>query len=124
MTTIRMNKKYILIIVFSLAFLLRLFFIPNPGFEADVAFWKGWGLAAADKGVVWGITHTNNNYPTPFAYTLGGMVVLYRLLGGNPYDFNDYWSNINLKFLIASIFIVTIDPTVISFPIFFKQTGA
>lgn len=95
-------QKYFLIIVFSLAIMLRLLFIPNPGFEADVAFWKGWGLAAADKGVVWAILNTNNNYPTPFAYTLGAMVVVYRLLGGNPYDFNDYWSNTNLRFLIAS----------------------
>lgn len=97
-----MNRKTLLICILSLGLLLRFLFIPNPGFEADVAFWKGWGLAAADKGVVWSMQNTNNNYPTPFAYTLGGMVHLYRLLGGNPHNFDDYWSNTNLRFLFVS----------------------
>lgn len=97
-----MRKKLPFIILFALALLIRLAFIPNPGFEADVAFWKGWGLASADKGVVWSMLNTNNNYPTPFAYTLGGMVTLYRFLGGNPHDFENYWSNDNTRFLFAS----------------------
>ncbi|MCX8009024.1 MAG: NPCBM/NEW2 domain-containing protein [Patescibacteria group bacterium] len=95
-------SKQCLIIIFSLALLLRLFFIPNPGFEADVAFWKGWGLAAADKGGLWAILNTNNNYPTPFVYTLGLMVVLYRLLGGDPHNVEEYWTNTNLRFLFVS----------------------
>ncbi len=98
----RMKKNLPVIILFTLAFILRLAFIPNPGFEADVAFWKGWGLAAADKGAVWSILNTNNNYPTPFAYTLGGMVSLYRILGGDPHNFEQYWSNTNIRFLFAS----------------------
>jgi hypothetical protein len=97
-----MNRTAALIILFSLGLLLRLAFVPNPGFEADVSFWKGWGLASADKGVVWSMLNTNNNYPTPFAYTLGGMVHLYRLLGGDPYNFDDYWSNTNVRFLFVS----------------------
>lgn len=97
-----MKKHSFLLLVFAFAFIIRLNFIPNPGFEADVAFWKGWGLAAADKGVVWSMLNTNNNYPTPFAYTLGAMVTLYRTLGGNPHNFNEYWSNTNTRFLFAS----------------------
>jgi len=97
-----MNKKTLLIIVFAFAVLIRLYFIPNPGFEADVAFWKGWGLAAADKGAVWSMLNTNNNYPTPFSYTLGAMTTLYRIIGGNPHDVNDYWSSTNIRFLFAS----------------------
>jgi hypothetical protein len=96
-----MHKQF-LIILFALSLLIRLFFIPNPGFEADVAFWKGWGLAAADKGGLWAILNTNNNYPTPFVYTLGLMVIGYRLLGGDPHDFTTYWSNTNLRFLFVS----------------------
>lgn len=101
-TRVSMNKKYFLILLFIIALVLRIAFVPNPGFEADVSFWKGWGLAAADKGAVWSMLNTNNNYPTPFSYQLGLMTIIYRFLGGNPWDFNDYWSNTNVKFLIAS----------------------
>lgn len=98
-----MKKQHLyVLLIFLSALLLRVAFIPNPGFEADVSFWKGWGLAAADKGVVWSILNTNNNYPTPFAYTLGAMTTIYRWLGGNPHDFNEYWTNTNLRFLIAA----------------------
>lgn len=98
-----MKKQHLYaLLIFATAVLLRVAFIPNPGFEADVSFWKGWGLAAADKGVVWSILNTNNNYPTPFAYTLGAMTTIYRLLGGDPHNFNEYWTNTNLRFLIAS----------------------
>jgi hypothetical protein len=98
-----MIKKHLpLLLLFLFAFLIRLAFVPNPGFEADVSFWKGWGLAAADKGVVWSMLNTNNNYPTPFAYTLGAMVVVYRFLGGNPHNVDVFWSNTNTRFLFAS----------------------
>lgn len=89
-------------IVFILGLFIRLFFVPNPGFEADIAFWKGWGLAAADNGGLWAILNTNNNYPTLFVYTLGAMVHLYRLLGGDPHNVHSYWMNTNLRFLFVS----------------------
>jgi hypothetical protein len=97
-----MKRNYFLFLLLAIALLIRVAFIPNPGFEADVSFWKGWGLAAADKGAVWSMLNTNNNYPTPFSYQLGAMVIIYRFLGGNPWNFNDYWSNNNTKFLLAS----------------------
>src|SRR3990167_5371653 len=50
--------------------LIRLLLIPIPGFKADVAFWKGWGLAVADKGILWLANSTNYNYPPGFAYIL------------------------------------------------------
>ncbi len=81
--------------------MLRLTLIPNPGFEADISFWKSWGLAAVDKGAVEGIKVTNNNYPTPFVYTLGIMVGIYKLFA-DPHNFNEYWSNTNLLFLAIS----------------------
>src|SRR5437870_3570116 len=102
MKTLKKNWNWPLIILFAFALFIRFAFIPNPGFEADVAFWKGWGLAAADKGAVWSMLNTNNNYPTPFSYTLGLMTTVYRILGGNPYHFNEYWSNNNTRFLIAA----------------------
>ncbi len=88
----------ILAFIFLLAFVVRLLFIPSPGFEADVAFWKSWGLAALDNGVVWSMHNTNNNYPTPFAYFLTGMVRVYGLFA-DPHDFYSFWDNTNLLFL-------------------------
>jgi len=44
---------------------------------------------------------TNNNYPTPFAYTLGTMVWIYKLFA-DPHNFNEFWSNTNLVFLTIS----------------------
>jgi hypothetical protein len=83
------------------ALLLRLILIPNPGFEADVSFWKSWGLAVLDMGVVKGVTVTNSNYPTPFNYVLGFMVWIYRLFA-DPHNFNQFWSNTNVLFLTIS----------------------
>src|SRR3989344_4824193 len=83
------------------ALLLRFALIPNPGFEADISFWKSWGLATIDKGVVEGIKATNNNYPTPFAYLLGLIVKLYSALA-DPHAFNQFWLNTNTWFLTVA----------------------
>ena len=96
-----MRKKYIIISLFLTALALRLFLVPNRGFEADIAFWKSWGLSALDNGVVSGIGVTNNNYPTPFSYLLGCLAFLYRLFA-DPHIFNDYWNNGNVLFLLIA----------------------
>lgn len=96
-----MPLKSLLGFIFTVAFLLRLLLVPNPGFEADVSFWKSWGLATRDFGIVEGIKQTNNNYPTPFAYTLGLMVKLYGIFK-DPHNFNEFWQNTNLTFLAIS----------------------
>lgn len=83
------------------ALILRLALIPNPGFEADVSFWKAWGLAVVDKGIIEGLKVSNSNYPTPFLYVLGGMVWVYKLFA-DPHNFNQFWSNTNLLFLTIS----------------------
>ncbi len=83
------------------AVLLRLMLIPNPGFEADVSFWKAWGLAVVDKGIIEGLKVSNSNYPTPFLYVLGGMVWIYKLFA-DPHNFNQFWSNTNVLFLTIS----------------------
>lgn len=95
------NAQWIWLAGIAAAFLLRLALIPNPGFEADVSFWKSWGLATYDKGIVEGMRATNNNYPTPFAYTLGVMVKIYSLFA-DPHNFNQFWQNTNLLFLTIS----------------------
>jgi Gpi18-like mannosyltransferase len=84
-----------------LAFFIRILLIPNPGFEADVAFWKSWGLAVLDFGIIKGLPLTNYNYPTPFGYFLALMPAAYRLFA-DPHNFNQYWQNTNLLFLIVS----------------------
>ncbi len=83
------------------AIAVRLALIPNPGFEADISFWKSWGLATVDFGIVEGMKVTNNNYPTPFAYTLGAMVLVYKLFA-DPHNFTQFWQNTNLLFLTVS----------------------
>ena len=102
------NAKWLLFIFF-IAFLLRLSLIPNPGFEADMSFWKSWGLATVDFGIVEANKITNNNYPAPFSYILGGMVGTYRLFA-DPHNFNEFWTNTNVLFLaIAKAFPIAAD---------------
>jgi Gpi18-like mannosyltransferase len=87
-----------LLAILGVAFLIRFLVIPNPGFEADISFWKSWGLATVDFGIVEGLKVSNNNYPTPFAYLLGILVWIYRLFA-DPHNFNEFWSNTNTLFL-------------------------
>jgi Gpi18-like mannosyltransferase len=88
-------------VALGVAIALRVALIPNPGFEADVSFWKSWGLAVLDHGVIEGLPLTNFNYPTPFAYVLGFMAWIYRLFA-DPHTFNEFWNNSNLLFLAVS----------------------
>ncbi|MBI3955738.1 NPCBM/NEW2 domain-containing protein [Candidatus Gottesmanbacteria bacterium] len=89
------------ILGFSIALFLRLALIPSPGFEADISFWKAWGLAVMDKGIIEGLKVSNSNYPTPFMYVLGVMVWIYKLFA-DPHNFNQFWTNTNLLFLAIS----------------------
>ena len=61
-----LNKRWFLLFLFLVALLMRFCFVPNPGFEADIAFWKSWGLAPYDHGLIDGLALTNNNYPTHY----------------------------------------------------------
>lgn len=88
-------------ILLFLGLVLRLILIPQPGFEADVAYWKFWGLAAADKGIIWLAQNTNYNYPAGFAYILWLIGKIYRLLG-NPENFEYFWSSTNYLFLFLA----------------------
>lgn len=85
---------------FSLIFglIIRFIFIPVAGFKADIAFWKGWGLAIADKGIIWLVKNTNYNYPPGFAYILWVINKIYALLQ-NPYSISSYWNENNLLYL-------------------------
>lgn len=99
-----MKKSFFPLLIIAsciLAFFIRLLLIPNPGFEADVAFWKSWGLAVLDFGIIKGLPLTNFNYPAPFGYFLALMPGAYRLFA-DPHNFNQYWQNTNLLFLIVS----------------------
>jgi hypothetical protein len=96
-----MKKRHVVLSIFLLALALRLFLVPNRGFEADIAFWKSWGLSALDNGVVEGIAVTNNNYPTPFSYLLALLAFAYRLFA-NPHIFDSYWNSGNVLFLLIA----------------------
>jgi len=87
---------YFLLLLFG--FVVRLLLIPVPGFKADMAFWKGWGLAVADKGIIWLVNNTNYNYPPGFAYILDLIGKIYKLFA-DPYDVNQYWMDTNLLYL-------------------------
>lgn len=86
---------YFLLLLFGLA--LRFVLVPVAGFRADMAFWKGWGLAVADKGIIWLVNNTNYNYPPGFAYILDLIGRIYKLFA-NPYD-SQYWMDNNLLYL-------------------------
>ncbi len=93
-----LSSPVVLLLLVIASVVLRLIFIPNPGFEADVSFWKSWGLAPLDHGLVWSMHNTNNNYPTPFAYFLMVLVKIYSLFA-DPHNFNEFWNNSNVLFL-------------------------
>ncbi len=92
------SHRLFLPFLFLIALLLRFCFVPNPGFEADMAFWKSWGLAPFDHGIVKGLSLTNNNYPTPFGYLLWMVTAIYSLFA-NPHLFAEFWANTNTVFL-------------------------
>jgi Gpi18-like mannosyltransferase len=81
-----------------LGFIVRLLLIPVPGFKADIAFWKGWGLAVADRGIIWLTNNTNYNYPPGFAYILDLISKIYKLFA-DPYNISQYWMDNNLLYL-------------------------
>jgi len=92
------THRFFLPFLFITALLVRFLFVPNPGFEADMSFWKSWGLAPFDYGLIKGLSLTNNNYPTPFGYLLWFITTIYSLFA-NPHLFNQFWANTNLLFL-------------------------
>ena len=88
-------------IILFLGLVLRLLLVPQPGFEADVAYWKSWSLAASDKGIVWLTQNTNYNYPAGFALVLWLMAKIYRLFA-DPANFQQYWQTSNYLFLLLA----------------------
>ena len=111
------NHYYLLILLF-LGLLVRFFFVSNPGFEADVAYWKSWSLAAVDKGTMWTVTQTNYNYPPVFVYLLWILGKIYSLFT-NPHDFNAFWQNTNILFLFLVKLIPIISDLIIAILLYF-----
>lgn len=91
-------KPKLLAILFT-GILLRAVFLPNTGFEADIAYWKSWSLAASDKGIIWLVLNTNYNYPSGFALVLWLVGKLYTIFA-DPYNFNQYWQTTNFVYLV------------------------
>ncbi len=90
-----MNK---LVWILFAAFLIRASFIFQPGFAADVAYWKSWSLATVDHGIVWTTAATNYNYAPAFLYFLKAVGYVY-LIFENPVNYNHYWQANNIIFL-------------------------
>jgi len=95
------SNRTTLNIILLVALAFRIVLIPSPGFEADISFWKSWGLAVKDFGIVKGLPLTNFNYPTPFAYVLAVMAYVYSFFA-DPHNFNQFWNNTNLTFLAVA----------------------
>ena len=93
-------KKAFLFVLFA-GLVIRLILVGNPGFEADISFWKSWGLAALDHGIVWTSLNTNINYPPGFIYILWLMAKIYSLFA-DPRDYNSFWQVNNFAFLFAA----------------------
>ncbi len=108
-------------ILIGLGLLIRLLLIPIPGFKADVAFWKGWGLAVADKGILWLVNNTNYNYPPGFGYILWIVNKVYALFK-NPYNINEYWADNNIFYLFL-LKIVTIGADLLIVWLIIKISG-
>lgn len=64
-----MMKWKILFLLFA-GLIVRLFLVPQHGYEGDIVFWKTWALAAHDKGVVWMANNTSFNYPVGYGLIL------------------------------------------------------
>lgn len=108
-----LRSKMLFYLFFFLGVIIRLLLIPMPGFLADMAFWKGWGLAVADKGIIWLVKNTNYNYPPGFTYILWLINKIYNLFG-NPYDVLKYWDSNNLLYLfLFKLLIIAADIMVV-----------
>ncbi|OGG26154.1 hypothetical protein A2960_04130 [Candidatus Gottesmanbacteria bacterium RIFCSPLOWO2_01_FULL_39_12b] len=106
-----------LFLILFIGLATRLLLVGNPGFLADIAFWKSWSLAALDHGFVWTTYNSNINYPPGFIYILYLMGKIYSFLG-NPHDYNSYWSQNNFGFLFASKSIAIISDVLVTLIIY------
>lgn len=110
------------LILLFIGIIIRFLFVGNPGFIADISFWKSWSLAAVDHGIVWTTHNTNINYPPGFIYVLWLMGKMYSLFA-DPHNFNEFWRENNFLFLFVSKSIAMTADIVISCIIFwfFRQ---
>lgn len=88
-----------LLLLLFLGFIVRLLVIPQPGFEADVAYWKSWSLAASTKGIYWLVNNTNYNYPSGFALILWAIGKIYSFFA-DPNNYLQYWQAGNYLYLL------------------------
>src|SRR3990167_7729357 len=90
-------------LIFFLAFVLRLLFVPHPGFKADIAYWKWWGMSAAHEGITGPLVNTAYNYPSFYLYILKITSHLYELFTGFNFALDQhngiFWNDQNLLYL-------------------------
>jgi Gpi18-like mannosyltransferase len=125
------GQLQVFLFVLFIGLIIRLILVGNPGFEADISFWKSWSLAAIDHGVVWTSHNTNINYPPAFIYCLWLMGKIYSVFA-DPHNFNDFWRVNNFAFLLSSKSIAIVSDITIACLIYWffsqkeklKQLGA
>ncbi len=90
-------------VIFFISFVLRLFFVSFPGFKADIAYWKWWGMSAAHDGISGPLVNTAYNYPSFYLYILKFTSHLYEFLTGFNFKLNPndvvFWSDTNFLYL-------------------------
>lgn len=89
-------------LILFLGLIIRLIFVPHPGFEADIAYWKWWGEAAS-KGPANALYTTSINYPPFFIYVLGLIWKIYAFLSPSVSPEQLYQTNNFLFLLIVKL---------------------
>jgi Gpi18-like mannosyltransferase len=94
-----MSKKqiYSLIGALILAFLVRLYFVPAPGYERDIQLFKIWSQTAVQNGVHNVYDKTWCDYPPGYLYVLQATGFVYHLFYPN-FDEHTYLFNFLIKF--------------------------
>ena len=76
-----MNRReiYVLILALAAALVLRICFIPAPGYEKDIQNFKNWSQAAVEHGVHNIYDKTQCDYPPAYIYVLKTVGYTYRM---------------------------------------------
>ena len=95
------SRDYLLIgVIFGAAFLLRIFFIPAPGYERDIYWFGTWMRTAVERGVSRVSLFVWCDYPPGYLYLLKTVGFLWTILTGSPIPADNTFA---MRFLVKII---------------------
>ena len=95
------TRDYFLIwVILGAAFLLRLFFIPAPGYERDIYWFGTWMRTALEHGVSRVSQFVWCDYPPGYLYLLKIIGFLWKMLTGSPIPADNTFA---MRFLVKII---------------------